>query len=1272
MSKQNELNSYVAQVQHRLRLGTWLRGAATFTGTALGVTVVLVLVLNHFAFPANGIIGARWALLGALVVTAAFGITLPLIRMTQTRAVRNAEAANPELEQRLTTFFESQRKGDHPFLELLAGDTLPLTQSAAPSSLVPDNQLFALGGAGVACLGVLVWMIAAGPGYLGYGASLLWMGPGKNVAPLYSIAVTPGNAAVRRNSDQLIAARVIGMRPDKVQLFAHYQSAAGWEPVNMQAQPDSGAGAMYQFVFAGLPENVEYYVAAGPLVSAHYKVRVVDLPSVKEIHVTYHYPKWTGMKPVTEEHAGDLRAIEGTDASIEVEMDHPLKNGQLVLDGGQTIQLAGGEGNKYRGSIHMDKDGAYHLAATDEDQQVRLSEDYFIATDKAMPPEISIDRPAGDYRASPIEEVTVGVKAADEFGLNDVHLHYSVNGGADHDVSLLKTPGAKNADGSHTLSLEDFKLVPGDVVSVYATAQDGHLEARTNIGFIQVDPFEREFSQSQQGGGGGGGGGGGNNDQTEISKREKELIAATWKQQNNKDATPKDAAAAGVFLSDAQQKLRDQVMALSARMQSRDLAEANQEFTDFDKDMQTAAAAMSPSAGKLKSMQWRDAMPLEQKALQALLRAEATFRQIEVAFGQRGGGGGGGGGSAGRDLASLFDLELDTAKNQYETAQTASPAEQHEKDVEDALEKLDALAKREEELANQPHNPQQSFQERWQQEMLRREAEQLQRQMEQLAKNGEQGQSQDGSSGSSSAQGDSQQKGSQQQSGGSGQSSSQSSRQQGGGQSSGPSGQAQSEDQRVEQALNRLRQAGDAMKRSGDAQQNSEAARRAAEQLQAATNLLAGTQQQMASGKLDSMAREAGRLTDQEREQADQISKLASAAQQNSAQQSDPAKTDMSAIMGLLHERDRLAGERQQLSDDLSKLQKNLRDTAREMAPNQPDVAKQLRDALTQMDESDLDNHVQRTADWLRSGINPNSNRTESQIAEGLRQLSTQLQQAQKGVAQAKPGQAGASQGGDATAALDTVERLRSQIEGMGRSQAQNGKNGPNGQPGSQQRGAGGQLGRAGQNSSQNGQNGQGGGPQQGASPGQQSGQQPGQQAGNGQGQLGGQGARQGGGRGGFGDLGGQSGDVRSGGGGGRDGTVWGNVNTGNNRYSKSGQSAAPLDASGNPADTERNYQQEMRQLSQLRQMILGDPQAAKQVDDLARQMRQLDPSRFPGNPALVEQMHREVLSSVDRLELQLQRDGASTEARSGKPYAVPAGYQDSVADYYRRLSGKP
>ena len=756
-SNQDKLNLYIHQLHQRLRLGISLRGVAILTATALITTIFLVLILNAFAFPVRGLAGARSLLLIALAVAAALALALPLLRLTRRRATAVAESAYPEFQQRLLTFDDREQKGDDPFLELLAADTLSVARDAQPANLVPNNKLYFLAGVGAACVAVLVWLVAAGPGYLGYGASLLWTGP--KATPLYDIRVTPGDVAVRRNSDQLVTAQIIGLKPEKVRLFAHYKSSgkAAWEPVAMQSTDASN----FQFLFAGLPEDVEYYVEAGPLSSRHYKVRVVDLPSVKQMRVTYHYPKWTGMKQVTEDHGGDLRAIEGTNAELTVRMDRPLRNGQFTLDDGKQITLSGGEGNVYKGSILMQKDGAYHVAALDQGQPVRLSEDYFIATDKANPPEVAIDRPTGDYRASPIEEVTVGVKASDEFGLNKVSLHYSVNGGPEKTIDLSQQPGAKSVSGSTTLSLEDFKLIPGDLVSLYATAKDGHAEARTDMAFIQADPFEREFSQSQQMGGGGGGGGG-MGSQTDISKREKELIAATWKRQNEKGATPKDAAEAGKFLSGVQTKLQEQALSLAARMDSRDLSSANEEFNSFGHDMQAAAAAMTPSSDKLKQMQWHDAIPAEQKALQYLLRAEATFRKIQVAFGQQRGGGGGGGGGAGRDLASLFDLELDTEKNQYETAQTGSAADQRAKAVDDALAKLDALARRQEELAQQQRNRPQTMQERWEQEMLRREAEQLQQQMEQMAQKSQSGQQgQDGQQGQQGQQGQKGQQGQQ-------------------------------------------------------------------------------------------------------------------------------------------------------------------------------------------------------------------------------------------------------------------------------------------------------------------------------------------------------------------------------------------------------------------------------------------------------------------------------------------------------------------------------
>ena len=94
-------------------------------------------------------------------------------------------------------------------------------------------------------------------------------------------------------------------------------------------------------------------------------------------------------------------------------------------------------------------------------------------------------------------------------------------------------------------------------------------ESRSDMFFIQADPFEREFSQSQQAGGGGGGGGGMGGDQGDISQREKEIIAATWKQQSDKTATQQKAADQAKFLAQVQDTLRDQALSLAGRLNSR-------------------------------------------------------------------------------------------------------------------------------------------------------------------------------------------------------------------------------------------------------------------------------------------------------------------------------------------------------------------------------------------------------------------------------------------------------------------------------------------------------------------------------------------------------------------------------------------------------------------------------------------------------------------------------------------------------------------------------
>lgn len=64
-----------------------------------------------------------------------------------------------------------------------------------------------------------------------------------------------------------------------------------------------------------------------------------------------------------------------------------------------------------------------------------------------------------------------------------------------------------------------------------------------------------------------------------------------------------------------------------------------------------------------------------------------------------------------------------------------------------------------------------------------------------------------------------------------------------------------------------------------------------------------------------------------------------------------------------------------------------------------------------------------------------------------------------------------------------------------------------------------------------------------------------------------------------------------------------------------------------------------MGELNQLRQLAKSDPAAQKKIGDLVKEMQKLDPLRFAGNAAMVEELHPKVLNDVGKPELQLRRN---------------------------------
>jgi hypothetical protein len=1200
MNPLDHLSHYLSAMERRVRLLALSRGSAVTAIAALVLTVGAVLWANAFAFSNGAVLGARLVLFLGLACAIATALIVPLVRLNRRHAARAAEQKHPEFEQRLLTLSERTGSADaDPFLQLLAADTLHVAEQAKPATVAKTTWIAGFSSAAVASALLLVWLGTAGPGFLGYGTALLWAGPSKGeIKPFYSIAVEPGNRTIRKRADQVIQAALVGFAAPKVRFFAKYSSAAQWEQAEMRTEP---GGSAYQFLIAGVPESLEYYVEAGGVRSAAYHLNVVDLPSIKNITVTYHYPAWTGMKDFVEDPGGDLRAVEGTIAEVAIHMDRLLSNGALLLDDGGKVGLRDGGANTLIASVPIQKDGMYHIAAIESGEDVRLSEDYFIEAQKDNPPQIAITRPDHDFKASPIEEVTVAVSASDDFGLRGVDLHYSVNGGAEKTVSLLDAKGAKTANGSTVISLEDFKVEPGDIVSLYASARDPRQTTNTDMFFIEAQPFERNYTQLQAIGGGIPGEQG---DQNQLSERQKEIITATWNQVKGNGAKASDAENAA-FLAATESKLRDQANSMADRMKARQMEESGESFKTFVADMEQAAGSMSPAAAKLRIAKWQDALAPEQKALQYLLRAEAVFRDIQVAFGQSGGGGSGISGAT-RDMQGIFDLELDTEKNQYEGVRQSQSADARQRQMDDALQKLEQLAKRQQELAEQQRSAKPTPQQRWEQEMLRREAEQLQRQMQQLAQNaplsrdGRGRQGQQGQSGQAAASG---------QAGASGQQAQperDTQRQIGQGQV----GQGQANQrlrnadvQQLRQTIDHLQQALQDMRQAASSQQAGTAqgeaeARRAAGRLREAHQMLSGLHDAQSSGQVSDMARLADDLARRQQEFEGQMRRAFG-----------PQSTGMNRGQA-----EQMAQQKEGELGDLKRLEQQMQDATRDLMGTQRQAATKLREALSEVQQQEVAREMERNAGLIRRGQGEYAALSEAQATASLNQLRDQLHRVEQALG--KNTQAGSDQNDqDVAQALDQVEQLRRQMEQLQSQLANHGRwqsgTQPGEQPGTQ------------------GQQGQRGGSPQGT-PGAPSGSEAN-----------------------------NSGRSADGAGGNRDPKeLW--------------RQGGGMEAPVRPEDLENSYRGAFESLGRLERQLRDDPSTARDVQSLMRDLRSFDPRHLADDP-LLSQRIQAALVGAEQVEVELRRrvdalDGGGS-VRSPAGERVPQGYQDAVADYFRKLS---
>ena len=699
-SSHESLLRVIRSVRNRWRFRIVVRGVAVVLSAGLGLLLLSSLGMDQFRFSPASVAVFRVIAYGTLIAVTVRFLVMPLVRRVSDEEVAlYLEEHEPSLRGELVSAIEfggegggSRRGGNSPALvEKLVQRAVERCTGIDGGRRIERPRLARSSGmlAGATLMGVAVLLVQ--PGFVRHAAPFLlspWSGA--EAGSPYWIEVEPGDASVARSADLKVTVRLRGFDADDVEIVLRRGVESEWDRWSMTVDEEVGG---YGFVVFSLDDVTEYFVEAGGVRSQQFTIDVTDLPYVQRIDLEYHFPEYTRLSPITEQDGGDIAALIGTRVVVTVMPTLPVAGGALVIDERDTITLEAMSGAALAATLTVQRDGLYRIVfRTADGSNVVGSPEYYIDALADQPPVVSFRKPGRDLKVTSVDEVFVETRAEDDFGVARLELSYSVNGGAEQTVALYGPGAMKEITAGHTLYLEELGLQPGDLVSYFARATDanrigGTQTTATDIYFLEVRPFDLRYRRADARGGGGGG-----DDVGELSLRQRQIVAATFKLV--RDSTEYSASELRENLATlalAQGRLREEVGRLVQRIRSRRVAEIDSAFQAVARALSSAVEHMGSAEELLGERRPKAALPPEQRALQQLQRAEAVYRERQVSMGGRGAGAGGQ--ASAEDLADLFELELDKLRNQYEQVQRGE-RQQVDQQLDEALEKLRELARR--------------------------------------------------------------------------------------------------------------------------------------------------------------------------------------------------------------------------------------------------------------------------------------------------------------------------------------------------------------------------------------------------------------------------------------------------------------------------------------------------------------------------------------------------------------------------------------------------
>jgi hypothetical protein len=676
--------------------------------------IFLALLLGRLTQTGNATAGSfSWGLLGA---TAIGGYVLFFL---WTRfgyrdlgsVAQRVERQFPDIDQKLLTAIEPIKPNESEFLRSkLIEETLLHAQSQHWETVVPKWKL--------GTLWSLQWML------LGATIASSWMLYTKSTSVLntsdrsgirgFEWMVEPGSTQIEKGSDLLVSVRFSDDFSDDLVLIAESPSGESQSVSMQRSLRDPIASATIRKI----KEPLRYRIESVSKNSERFEVGVFEHPAVLQSDASIQSPAYAQLDDKTISNTRRVSIVDGAQIRWSLKLNKPVVLAEWIDENGQSTLLEGNPQNLTEYSIRNapTESMRYRLKLTDaEGRPEKTVEEFVVKIIPNRAPDLKL-LSAVDQRVSAIQEMIVGARVQDDFGIHRTGIRVSVGDSEPSDIEL-SSPGEstkKKTELQHLIDLESLQAKADQLVTYHFWTEDLDRDGQprrieSEMYFAEVRPFEeifretdasatqqRQAQQQQQGSESA-------QQAEELAELQKKILSATWNllrgnPKSNPDASQSIQEQLPILLESQNQAL-EQTEALKEQLQAPNAA---QDLLKVQSSMREAIAELNQTGSETPSVALRGAIKQMRGAYEGLLRLRAREHEVSQSQQQQSSNQRSQSASERNRQEQIQQLQLEQDPSRYEEeSQPMTEEENSQREMRQVMNRLDELARRQEDLNEQ-------------------------------------------------------------------------------------------------------------------------------------------------------------------------------------------------------------------------------------------------------------------------------------------------------------------------------------------------------------------------------------------------------------------------------------------------------------------------------------------------------------------------------------------------------------------------------------------